>query len=304
MSDTFKVFDHELFKSHLAPILSGEEKEVTIEVLHDSGPVEILTHMDTGPDGRPNLISVVRDITERKEAERLKLSSVSTVSHELRTSLTSIKGALRLIESGALGELAPEIDRMVSVAHRNSDRLLDLVNDILALQKIESGEMDFNATALDLNDLLREAAEANAGYGEQFGVTFEVAPQPFSAMVSADPARLMQVMSNLMSNAAKFSPSDGAVPDVYRGPRCNLAGLRERQRPRHPRCGAENHFRQLLSGRKHQRAFSPRHRSWSDNLEKDHPASWRQNRLRNGDRLRHDILLRPEKEHTTFVDHG
>ncbi len=211
MTDTFKVFDHALFKKHLAPILNGEEKEVTIEVFHDTGPVEILTHMDTGADGRPNLISVVRDISERKEAERLKLSSVSTVSHELRTPLTSIKGALRLIESGALGQLPPEIERMVSVAHRNSDRLLDLVNDILSLQKLESGEMTFNVDVINLVDLLQEAGEANAGYGEQFDVSFSVIRPLRPAFVSADATRLMQVMSNLMSNAAKFSPAGGTV---------------------------------------------------------------------------------------------
>ncbi len=211
MTDTFKVFDLDLFRRHLAPILTGEEKEVTIEVLHDTGPVEILTHMDEGADGRPNLISVVRDISERKEAERLKLSSVSTVSHELRTPLTSIKGALRLIESGVLGQLPAEIEKMVSVAHRNSDRLLDLVNDILSLQKLESGEMAFNLDTVNLGDLLDEAAEANAGYGEEFKVSFDVTKPDLPAYVSADATRLMQVLSNLMSNASKFSPPGGSV---------------------------------------------------------------------------------------------
>ncbi|RMA41238.1 PAS domain-containing sensor histidine kinase [Rhodophyticola porphyridii] len=214
MSDTFTKFDHDLFERYLAPLLNGEEKEVTIEVMHDQGPVEILTHFDTGPHGKPSLISVIRDITERKQAESLKLNSVSMVSHELRTPLTSIKGALRLIESGAVGELSPDIRRMISVAHRNSDRLLEIVNDILALEKIDSGEMSFVNKQMDLRDLLQEAAEANAGYGEQFGVQYAVAAMDKPALVCGDQSRLMQVMSNLMSNAAKFSPP-GADVDLY-----------------------------------------------------------------------------------------
>ncbi|MBO6923172.1 MAG: PAS domain S-box protein [Roseicyclus sp.] len=214
MSDTFIKFDQGLFERYLAPLLNGEAKEVTIEVMHDQGPVEILTHYDTGPHGKPSLISVIRDITERKQAESLKLNSVSMVSHELRTPLTSIKGALRLIESGAVGELSPDISRMISVAHRNSDRLLEIVNDILALEKIDSGEMSFVNKQMDLRDLLQEAAEANAGYGEQFGVEYAVAAMDAPALVRADQSRLMQVMSNLMSNAAKFSPA-GAKVDLY-----------------------------------------------------------------------------------------
>ena len=214
MFDTFTKFDKGLFERYLAPLLNGDAKEVTIEVVHDQGPIEILTHIDAGPDGKPTLISVVRDITERKQSERLKLNSVSMVSHELRTPLTSIKGALRLIESGALGELGPEIARMISVAHRNSDRLLEIVNDILVLEKLDSGEMDFSQSTLDLRDLLREAAEANAGYGEECQVHFVVNDWGSAAEVHGDSARLMQVMSNLMSNAAKFSPA-GADVKLY-----------------------------------------------------------------------------------------
>ncbi|QBY01790.1 PAS domain-containing sensor histidine kinase [Rhodophyticola sp. CCM32] len=211
MAETFDKFDNSLFQRYLAPLLNGEAKEVKIEVMHDAGPVEILTHFDTGPEGKPTLISVVRDIAERKQADQLKLNSVSMVSHELRTPLTSIKGALRLIESGALGELRPDILRMISVAHRNSDRLLAIVNDILALEKIDSGEMDFERETLDLRDLLHEAAESNAGYGEECGVQFVVGQMETPALVAADMPRLMQVMSNLMSNAAKFSPAGADV---------------------------------------------------------------------------------------------
>jgi two-component system sensor histidine kinase VicK len=105
----------------------------------------------------------MRDVSERKQAEQIRLSSVATVSHELRTPLTSIKGALRLLESGVAGDLGEDAGRMVSVARRNSDRLLAIVNDILVLEKLSSGQMTFrkpdrSAGASD------EAAEANAAF--------------------------------------------------------------------------------------------------------------------------------------------
>lgn len=209
--DTFQKFDKGLFRRYLEPLETGEARQVTLQVDHDLAPIEILTHLDTGPNGRRSLISVVRDISERKAAEKLKLTSVSTVSHELRTPLTSIKGALRLLESGGLGDMSDKAKHMIAIANRNSDRLLALVNDILVLEKIEAGEMTVNPQEVDLQKLLVEAAENHASYAEQANIRFEVLPSQFDAVVQADPDRLMQVLANLMSNAAKFSPPEGTV---------------------------------------------------------------------------------------------
>jgi signal transduction histidine kinase len=173
--------------------------------------VEILTHLDETPDGTRVLVSVVRDTSERKKAEQIRLSSVATVSHELRTPLTSIKGALRLLESGVAGELGPDAARMVTVARRNSDRLLTIVNDILDLEKMASGETTFQKKEIDLGALLSEAAEANAAFAAECGVRFETERPEEPALVWGDPDRLMQVMSNLMSNAAKFSPDGSSI---------------------------------------------------------------------------------------------
>ncbi len=181
------------------------------EFQHDSGPVEVVTHLVEDVDGKRNLVSVVRDIEERKKAEQLKLSSVSTVSHELRTPLTSIKGALRLLESGVMGQLSPDVTKLVGVAHRNSERLLAIVNDILTLEELHFGEMAIKTKDVDLRDILNEAAEANATYAAECNVSFVVDTTLEPAFVHADPDRLMQVMSNLMSNAAKFSPSGSGV---------------------------------------------------------------------------------------------
>ncbi|MBF9059115.1 PAS domain S-box protein [Rhodobacterales bacterium HKCCSP123] len=199
------------YRSHVAPVLSGEVEVARIEIDHVTGPVEILTHISEDFSSGRTLVSVVRDISARKQAEQLKLSSVSTVSHELRTPLTSIRGALRLLESGVLGELSPDAARTVAVASRNSERLVAIVNDILVLQKLSSGELTVDLRPDDLRELLKEAAEANAGYAAQCDVEIAVEPSPWPAMALVDPDRMMQVMANLLSNAAKFSAEGSTV---------------------------------------------------------------------------------------------
>jgi two-component system sensor histidine kinase VicK len=209
--DFFNADEMRRFRSHIAPVLSGECARAHLEVDHVTGPVEVVTHLDEAHDGTRSLVSVVRDVSERKQAEQIRLSSVATVSHELRTPLTSIKGALRLLESGVAGDLGEDAGRMVSVARRNSDRLLAIVNDILVLEKLSSGQMTFRERPIDLRALLTEAAEANAAFATECGVRFDARQRAEPAWVTGDPDRLMQVMANLMSNAAKFSPKGSTV---------------------------------------------------------------------------------------------
>ena len=155
---------------------------------------------------------IVRDITERIKIERMKSEFVSTVSHELRTPLTSIHGALGLIAGGAAGELPAQAKSLVDIACKNSERLILLVNDILDMEKIVSGKMAFSMSPVDLVSLVQNAMEASRAYGEQVNVRFMLAdPFPSSCVVSADPDRLMQVMANFLSNAAKFSPPGEVV---------------------------------------------------------------------------------------------
>jgi signal transduction histidine kinase len=205
--------ERELFqyRGHIAPVISGEIDVARIEIDHSTGPVEILTHISDDFSSGRTLVSVVRDISARKQAEQLKLSSVSTVSHELRTPLTSIRGALRLLESGVLGELSPDAARTVAVASRNSERLAAIVNDILVLQRLSSGELTVDLQPNDLRDLLQEAAEANAGYAAECDVEIAVEASPWPALAMFDPDRMMQVMANLLSNAAKFSTEGSTV---------------------------------------------------------------------------------------------
>ena len=161
-----------------------------------------------------NLLAVIaqgRDVTAQLEAERMKKEFTSTLSHELRTPLTSIIGSLQLVNSGVLGEVDKEVIELTQVAERNGQRLLDLINDILDIEKIESGKLTLTPEVMRVDALLQEAMVLNKGFAERFKVRFETRSEIVGHQVSADRKRLLQVMTNLLSNGAKFSPEGGVV---------------------------------------------------------------------------------------------
>jgi PAS domain S-box-containing protein len=165
-----------------------------------------------GDDGKvQGSVAIARDITQLKANERLKNEFISTVSHELRTPLTSIRGALGLIAGGAAGPLPEGAREMINIAHRNSERLVHIINDILDIDKIDSGKLTLYPKPLEAGAFLRQAADAHGVYGEKHGVRFVVGSVPEDTWFTADPDRLMQVLANLLSNAAKFSPSGSEV---------------------------------------------------------------------------------------------
>ncbi len=174
------------------------------------------------PDGR--FLVTVRDVTARREADRMKDEFVATVSHELRTPLTSIGGSLGLLAAGVGGTLNDQGRRLLDIAQKNSGRLVRLINDLLDIGKMEAGKLDFAFRPLPLVAALRQAMEENRPYAERLGVTLDlILPQENGdaegLIVSADADRLQQVMTNLISNAAKFST---------RGDRVTLALERRR----------------------------------------------------------------------------
>jgi len=154
---------------------------------------------------------IVRNITERKKIDRLKNEFVSTVSHELRTPLTSIRGALSLVLGKSADGFSDKTRHMLEVADRNSERLTLLINDILDLEKIESGSLDFELKAEDLISLAQSAVEANEGYARQHGVKLQYESAIDKAVVKVDSHRLLQVFANLISNAVKFSRQNDIV---------------------------------------------------------------------------------------------
>jgi PAS domain S-box-containing protein len=162
------------------------------------------------PDGSL-IYAVARDIQERKRVEQMKNDFVSVVSHELRTPLTSIRGSLGLIAGGVAGELPEKARLLVDIAAKNSDRLVRLINDILDVEKIESGEMGFRFSPVELMPLVEAAVDGNRAYAQGYEVELRIVRAVDGVRVWADPDRLLQVMANLLSNSAKFSPRGGVV---------------------------------------------------------------------------------------------
>jgi PAS domain S-box-containing protein len=160
------------------------------------------------------VISVIvqgRDVTQQLEAERVKQEFTSTLSHELRTPLTSIIGSLQLINSGVMGDIEKDTLELTTIAERNAQRLLDLINDILDVEKIESGKLSLVIDAVDVSELVTESLTLNRAFAERFKVRLVAAGELPSVRVSADRKRMLQVMTNLLSNAAKFSTEGTAV---------------------------------------------------------------------------------------------
>lgn len=154
---------------------------------------------------------VSRDLTEHKKIEILKNEFISVVSHELRTPITSIRGSLGLVLGAAAGEISDKSKKMLEIASNNCDRLVNLINDILDVEKLETGKMKFQFQICDLNKLLTEAISINAMYAEKFGVQIESTEHIHDVTVNVDPDRLTQVITNLLSNAIKFSKPGGKV---------------------------------------------------------------------------------------------
>ena len=180
---------------------------------HKSGlifPIEITLNSMT-IDDTIMYTCIVRDITERKRVEKMKDEFVSTVSHELRTPLTSIRGALSLVTSGVLDDLPEKANELLETAARNTERLMHLINDILDMQKIEAGKLEYSISQIDLMDAVEKSITDNLSYAKQYHVNIEPGDKIDDIVVNVDPLRLAQIMSNLISNAAKFSNKNSTI---------------------------------------------------------------------------------------------
>jgi PAS domain S-box-containing protein len=158
-------------------------------------------------------ISVQADITERKRIERMKNEFVSTVSHELRTPLTSIGGAIGLLLGGAAGPLPDKASSLLRLAQRNSERLTLLVNDLLDMERLAQGGMPIESEVHALMPIVATAINENQAYAGQHGVELSLVERCDDVTVEVDSLRLIQVLSNLLSNACKFAPA-GTTVDV------------------------------------------------------------------------------------------
>jgi two-component system phosphate regulon sensor histidine kinase PhoR len=150
-------------------------------------------------------------VQQLQDLDRAKTDFVSTVSHELRTPLTSISGYVELMQDGDAGEVTGEMDRMLSVVHRNTERLRTLIDDLLTLARIESGSIRLVHAPVDIAGLLTAAASTIAPAAAAAGVALEVTSDPACPTVMGDGGQLERVVLNLISNAVKFTPAGGSV---------------------------------------------------------------------------------------------
>ena len=155
-------------------------------------------------------VMTFRDISQRRVVDRMKDEFVSTVSHELRTPLTSIRGALGLLVSGRLGALPEKAARLLEIASTNTDRLVRLINDILDIERMESGKVTLAKVPTDAAELVRQATDVMSHLAEQAGITIAVGDAGPAPLI-ADPDRIVQTLTNLIGNAVKFSPPQSTI---------------------------------------------------------------------------------------------
>ncbi len=163
-------------------------------------------------DAEQNFIgnyAFMKDVSDRREVQRMKDEFIATVSHELRTPLTSVSGALDLLAAGVLQANPTEAQRMLTIAANNTERLIRLINDILDIERIESGVIAMTKTICNAADLMAETVEGVQELAQQAGVNLDVVG--LSAEVWVDPDRIIQVITNLLSNAIKFSPPHSTI---------------------------------------------------------------------------------------------
>jgi PAS domain S-box-containing protein len=156
-------------------------------------------------------ISVQADTTERKRVERMKTQFVSTVSHELRTPLTAISGALGLLAGGVAGPLPGQATRLLGIAKQNSERLTLLINDLLDMERLVEDGLPIESEIQPLMPIIELSVDDNQTYAGKYGVQLTLAERCDHVLVDVDSLRLMQVMSNLLSNSCKFAPEGTSV---------------------------------------------------------------------------------------------
>ncbi len=206
----------------VAPLLQGDESLVLdddewrgdrVQVTDAHGAarwLQVLKRPFDPGDGGRQVLTVAVDITARMRAEQLKNEFISTISHELRTPLTSIRGSLSMLASGLAGDVPAPALPLLDIANKNTERLVRLINDILDIEKLESGRMQLQPQPSDVRALVAHAVEQIGPYAREFDVSLELRPGAHGHAL-VDPDRFAQVMANLLSNAIKHSPRDGRV---------------------------------------------------------------------------------------------
>ena len=181
--------------------------ELSLDIDADERVIELAVRALDGPDA--GFVLVFHDVTDRARLARMKDRIVSVVSHEIRTPLTSIRGSLGLIDGGLMGQVSPEAQRMISIAVESSERLMRLINDLLDVERIESGRRTLNLSSTPMNVLLADAVTVMQPIADVRSVEIEFDAPPETVLVDRD--RILQVLTNLIQNAIKFSDPGSAI---------------------------------------------------------------------------------------------
>ena len=181
--------------------------ELSLDIDADERVIELAVRALDGPDA--GFVLVFHDVTDRARLARMKDRIVSVVSHEIRTPLTSIRGSLGLIDGGLMGQVSPEAQRMISIAVESSERLMRLINDLLDVERIESGRRTLNLSSTPMNALLADAVTVMQPIADVRSVEIEFDAPPETVLVDRD--RILQVLTNLIQNAIKFSDPGSAI---------------------------------------------------------------------------------------------
>ncbi|NEP55173.1 MAG: GHKL domain-containing protein [Moorea sp. SIO3C2] len=205
--------DYQQLQAYIEAALEGEQVTCEVTITPPDGrmrDVAVTYIPDIGEDHTiRGAFGLISDISDHKLAERLKDEFVSVVGHELRTPLTSIHGSLKLIATNQLGELTAQGGELISIAIKNTERLTRLINDVLDLERIESGRVSMAMAICNLSDLLEQATQAMQVMADEQNVQLLTAAMDMPIWDDAD--HLMQLLTNLLSNAIKFSPVGGVV---------------------------------------------------------------------------------------------
>ena len=185
-------------------------RRVQLTLIHRDGE-ELTVEASVSRPADGLFTTFLHDISERRQVEEMKNEFIATVSHELRTPMTSIRASLSMLIEGGAGELPADVQHLVNIAYQSSERLVRLVNDVLDIEKIEAGKMEFRSEELTVAPLLEEAFNAVRGSAAQRPVALERQGDGRGLKVRGDRDRLVQVLVNLLSNAIKYSPQFNTV---------------------------------------------------------------------------------------------
>ncbi|MBW4537404.1 MAG: PAS domain S-box protein [Pleurocapsa minor HA4230-MV1] len=217
--------DYQQVSQHVASVLKGEtvtyERDLVLQdgCLH-SLSVTYIPHLQE-QNTVQGFFALTSDISDRKAIERMKDEFLSVVSHELRTPLTSIHSSLKILSTGKLGSLSTQGERMLKIADEQTERLVHLVNNVLDLQRIQSGKINMNKQACPARELIEEAVQAMKTLAQSQGI--QLSCQPSNLVVWADRDYIVQTLTNLVSNAIKFSPAQSTVVlSAAKNPQPNL----------------------------------------------------------------------------------